>query len=175
MDSIIWVAMITGIRALFAAKTVSFWIRGTSAAGTSTPRSPRATINPSQFLTMSFRFLTASGFSILAMMGILWSAWASTNSLRSFKSWLWRTKDKAIQSTSKEMAKMASSLSFSVMAGSEMAVLGKFTPFLERNGPPWTTSVKTSSLPLVLRTLNMSFPSSSKMCSPCWTSCGNLS
>ena len=46
--SIICVAIITGILALFARLTNFFWINGTSCIGISTPKSPRATIKPSQ-------------------------------------------------------------------------------------------------------------------------------
>ena len=68
--SIIWVAMITGMWCDLALRTNSFWIRGTSSAGISTPRSPRATIIPLQAAIILSMFTKASGFSILAMIGI---------------------------------------------------------------------------------------------------------
>ena len=47
---------------------------------------------------------------------------------------------------------MASLISFLVSAGSDISVLGKLTPFLERNGPPCITVASTSVLPSVLST-----------------------
>ena len=47
IDSSIWVATITGLPALRQARTMRFWIAGTCSGGSSTPRSPRATITAS--------------------------------------------------------------------------------------------------------------------------------
>ena len=47
---------------------ISFWTFGTCAIGISMPRSPRATMMPSEMATMASRSCTASGFSILATM-----------------------------------------------------------------------------------------------------------
>ena len=47
IDSSIWVATITGTLASRAWRMTSFWMIGTSSSGTSTPRSPRATITAS--------------------------------------------------------------------------------------------------------------------------------
>ena len=44
IDSSIWVATTTGFPAWRAAATIRFWSGGTSSGGSSTPRSPRATI-----------------------------------------------------------------------------------------------------------------------------------
>ena len=68
MLSIIWVAMITGLAAALHFCTSIFCASGTSSIGISTPRSPRATIRPSVALMISSMFLSASGFSILAII-----------------------------------------------------------------------------------------------------------
>ena len=47
IDSSIWVATITGTLPSRAWRMTSFWMTGTSSSGTSTPRSPRATITAS--------------------------------------------------------------------------------------------------------------------------------
>ena len=44
---------------------------GTCSRGSSTPKSPLATITPSKAWTTESRFLTASHFSILAITGVL--------------------------------------------------------------------------------------------------------
>ena len=44
IDSSIWVATITGLAQRRAAVTIRFWTSGTSSSGSSTPRSPRATM-----------------------------------------------------------------------------------------------------------------------------------
>ena len=66
MDSSIWVATITGVRASRAFRRISFWATGTSSSGTSTPRSPRATITAPVAFRISSRRPRASGRSSLA-------------------------------------------------------------------------------------------------------------
>ncbi len=70
MLSSIWVAVITGFSALLQAVMILFWSRGTCSGDISTPRSPRATMMPSAARMISSRFRMASGFSILAMIGM---------------------------------------------------------------------------------------------------------
>ena len=48
---------------------MSFWMPGTRSGWISTPRSPRATIRPSAAAMIASRTSSASGFSILAMIG----------------------------------------------------------------------------------------------------------
>ena len=69
IDSSTWVATMTGLASWRASSTARFWTIGTSSSGISTPRSPRATMMPSKASTISSRFSTACGFSILAMTG----------------------------------------------------------------------------------------------------------
>ena len=49
---------------------ISFWMTGTRSGDSSTPRSPRATITPSDARPPSLRFSTASGVSIFATIGV---------------------------------------------------------------------------------------------------------
>ncbi len=69
IDSSIWVATMTGFALSRALSMIFFWRNGTSSAGISTPRSPRATMKPSNAAITSSRFSIAWGFSILAMTG----------------------------------------------------------------------------------------------------------
>ena len=66
MLSSIWVAVITGVLLSQHIRIISCCIRGTFAAGNSTPISPRAIIITSATSIMSCMCSTASGFSILA-------------------------------------------------------------------------------------------------------------
>ena len=70
IESSIWVAVMTGLPASLQARMIRFWAMGTSSGGASTPRSPRATISPSEAARISSMQSSASGFSILAMMGV---------------------------------------------------------------------------------------------------------
>ncbi len=63
--------MITTLPAAFAIAMIRFWTIGTSSVPSSTPRSPRATMTPSVAARMDARLSTASGFSILAITGIV--------------------------------------------------------------------------------------------------------
>ena len=83
------------------------------------------------------------------------------------------TNESANQSTSWVIAKRASRMSFSVRAGNDTLVLGKFTPFFDLRGPPCTTIAITSSSRLVDTTSKISLPSSKRIRSPGFTSVGN--
>ena len=69
IDSSIWVATITGTLAARACRMISFWISGRSSSGTSTPRSPRATITASTASRMPGRLAIPSWRSSLATSG----------------------------------------------------------------------------------------------------------
>ena len=60
IDSSICVATITGTLAAWAWRMISFWMCGTSSSGTSTPRSPRATITASTAPTTAARLSRTS-------------------------------------------------------------------------------------------------------------------
>ena len=172
MDSIIWVAIIIGFRAFLALLTMSFCFKGTSSAGISRPKSPLATIKPSASWSIASRLRIASGFSILAIIGILcfefWLISSSSSQTSSFD----LTKESANQSKPFFIANKASVLSFSVRAGNESFVLGRFTPFLDFRSPPWITLVLTKSFLFVSRISKMILPSSTKTLSPFETSLG---
>ena len=70
IDWSISVATMTGRRTRRATPRICRWMTGTRSGGNSTPRSPRATITPSDAATMLSRFSTASGVSIFAMIGV---------------------------------------------------------------------------------------------------------
>ena len=175
IESSIWVAVITGMPRLLALRISSFCSRGTSSAGISTPRSPRATITPSQSSRMSSIWSMASNFSILATTGVL-APWLAISSLISSRSEGLRTKLRATQSTSCCRPKARSVLSLSVRARIESCTSGKFTPLLLERTPPtvtrhcrvwlgWSTSTTTIS----------TRPSSSRMRLPFSTSSANFS
>ena len=172
IDSIICVAIITGIRAALALRTKFFWIKGTPSAGTSTPKSPRATIKPLLWSIISSMFSSACGFSIFEIIGISKELYFLMSFLMASKSSLLRTKDSANQSTCCSIANIASFTSFSVKAGNDTSVFGRLTPLFDFNGPPWTTDAITSDLPSVDATSKINFPSSNKICSPTLTSFG---
>ena len=78
MDSSICVAVMTGLPTRLAWAMSCFWITAICSTGTSTPRSPRATMMPSDAFRISSRCLSASARSILAMMkGCLPTAFAA--------------------------------------------------------------------------------------------------
>ena len=69
IDSSICVATMTGLAMRRQSSTARFCTIGTASSGSSTPRSPRATMMPSNASMISSRLSTACGFSILAMTG----------------------------------------------------------------------------------------------------------
>ena len=71
IDSSICVATMTGLAMRRASSTACFCTIGTASSGSSTPRSPRATMMPSKASMISSRASTACGFSIFAMTGTL--------------------------------------------------------------------------------------------------------
>ena len=94
IDSSIWVATMTGTLASRACRMTSFWITGTSSSGTSTPRSPRATITASTRARMAGKLPTTSARSSLAMIGRS-APWSWMNFRTSWMSAALRTKDTA--------------------------------------------------------------------------------
>ena len=157
--SIICVATITGLARCIHLRIISFCINGTFSTGSSTPRSPRAIIIASLSRIISRIFCTACGFSILAItfavlflfLRIFFNPCISSTS---------RTKESAIQSTFCPIIKSRSSKSFSVKAGRETLVSGRFNPFFEDKMPPITTSTSTLLFGRILVTFTSSFPSS---------------
>ncbi len=170
MLSSICVAVMTGIPKRFAVLIRRFWTRGTSSAGISTPKSPRATITPSHTLNNSSMQLMASCFSILAITPTARPLWA-INSFSSSTSSGLQTKLRATQSTPSPKPNRRSSRSFSVMAATDKCTLGKFTPLLLDSTPPTTTRQNRSPISgSTLSTTISTLPSSSIILAPAGTS-----
>ena len=160
--------MITGLHASLHFSTIFFCQRGTISIGTSTPRSPRATIIASVAAMIESIFSSASGFSIFATI-LQTFPFASIRSRRSRISSADLTKERAIQSTSCDKPNCKSSISFSVNEGALTLVFGRLIPFLDFRIPPWIT-VQFTFLPSVSFTTTSKLPSSIKILSPVTTS-----
>ncbi len=171
IDSSIWVATITGLALSRALSMIVFWRNGTSSAGHSTPRSPRATMKPSNAAITSSRLWIACGFSILAMTGSITPSSRITFRTSSTSAAL-RTKLSAMKSTVRCSAKRRSSMSFSDIAGTETATPGRLMPLWLLTLPPTSTSVTTSVPSLTSVTRSRTLPSSMRIGSPTFTSPG---
>ena len=137
--------------------------------GTSTPRSPRATMMPSDSRMISLKLSSASGISILAMTFNL--LLLSCNIfLMPMMSSTFLTKESATQSRFSLMMKSRSIKSFSVSAGREIFVSGKFNPFFDEMIPPSFTLTFTSPLGMTSCTTTSILPSSIMMVFPSTTS-----
>ena len=167
--SIICVATITGLARCRHLRISCFWISGTCSTGSSTPRSPRATMIPSDSRIISRIFVRASGFSIFAMILVL--LFFSSSLLRRIMiSFTLLTKDKATQSNFCSITNSRSSRSLSVSAGNEIFVSGRLIPFLDESVPPKRTCTCTSLFLSICFTFTSSFPSSIIMMLPTDTS-----
>ena len=144
---------------------IIFWRCGTSSAGISTPRSPRATMIPSAARMISSIFSIPSAFSTFAMIGIYGAPSSFKYALISSTHSAFLTNDAAIKSISCSTPKRISSLSFSVIAGRRMATFGTLTPFLSPSSPPFTTE-QTISVSVLLSTRSPIRPSSIRMVQP---------
>ena len=165
MLSIICVATITGLALCIHLRMISFCMMGTCSMGTSTPKSPLATITPSLSIIISRRFFNASGISILAITFILLSLsfiifFSSTISI------VFLTNDNATQSNFCSMIKSRSIKSFSVKEGMVSSLSGRFTPFLGVSIPPRVTLSLISVSFKISNTFNSIFPSSKNILSP---------
>ena len=155
IDSSIWVATTTGLPTIRHSATIRFCQPGTSSGGNSTPRSPRATITPSDAVTISDSSASAAGFSIFDIS----AARPSIAALASITSRARCTKDSATQSTPQSSAKARSDLSFSVSGGLSRTRSGRLTPLRLLSGPPTSTAVVKLSSPMLF-TRRTSLPSS---------------
>ena len=144
IDSSICVATITGTFHARACRMISFWMCGTSSIGTSSPRSPRATITASTLARMPGRFFIASCRSSFATIGT--SVPRSSNDLfTSMMSDADRTNETAMKSTPCSMPNLRSSRSLSVRHEIGSGTCGSDTPLWSLMRPPWTTRQRTSS------------------------------
>ena len=140
----IWVAVIAGFDALPASSISRFWVPGTSSSGSSTPRSPRATMIPLSAASMiSSARSAACGFSILATRGMSPPRALIAACTRS-RSAVRRTNETASRSIPCSQAKSIHSSSAWPVSGSSASAPGRFTPWWELTAPPASTSQVTS-------------------------------
>ena len=151
---------------------MSFCIIGISSVGTSTPKSPLATIKPSETCSISSRFSTPSWFSILDIICIWVALLFSNISLIANTSEAFLTKDAAIKSISCSIPNSISLISFGVKAGKLIFTPGKLTPLWFLTIPEFST-VHIMSLPFISFILNPTRPSSISIVSPTFTSLTN--
>ena len=172
IDSSICVATMTGFPAPLHLAMICFWRRGTSQGGTSMPRSPLATMMPSEASMISSMFSMASRCSIFEMRG--WSPPARSIARRLFStSRRSRMKDMANQSPPTSTPKSMPLRSLSVGGLSVSEAPGAFTPLWLTTSPPETTRpwkpLRSSSMDVTLTSMR---PSLRKRLPPTWTSRG---
>ena len=161
MDSSIWVATTTGRPAARHSRTIAFCTLGTRSGGSSTPRSPRATITASERATISPRRSSAAGFSSLTMI----AARPSMRRRSSVTSWGRWMKEGATQSTPSSRPTLRSCSSFLVKGDSGSTTSGTFTPLLSDREPPVLTRVSAKLAPEAFTDIRMR-PSSSSSSTP---------
>ena len=162
IDSSICVATITGRPATLAARSSRFCTRGISSIGSSTPRSPRATIAASATSRIRSKSSTAGRVSIFATIGTGRSPIAARSSSMSEGS---RTKDWATRSTPRSRTCRSISRSRSVTGGRLSRSAGTFTPWWLPTEPARTHSVCTRS-PSIPTTVSSTAPSARSTRSP---------
>ena len=142
IDSSIWVATITGLALSLARLTIRFCAIGTCSSGSSTPRSPRATMTASNASTISSSVSMACGFSIFAISG---SRTQTSSMIRRAgpASAGPCTKDSAIMSARSRSAQRRSASSLAVSAGTLTCTPGRLSPLWSETTPPMTTRVRT--------------------------------
>ena len=128
---------------------------------------------PSLAIIISLKLTMASGISILAIILDLLLCLFKMSLNISISATLF-TKLNATQSNSSLIIKSASIKSFSVNAGKEIFVSGKFNPFFEEIIPPKLTATFTSLFASTLCTLTSILPSSIIMVLPTITSPARL-
>ena len=145
IDSSIWVATITATLAPRAWRMISFWMCGTSSSGTSTPRSPRATMTASTTFRIPGKLARTSCRSSLATSGTS-SAPSARRKLRtSSMSPAERTNETATKSTRCRRPNFRSSRSLSVRQDIGSDTCGSESPLWSLMRPPTTTRQRTSS------------------------------
>ena len=162
IDSSISVAVMTRLPSRRHLLIRRFWMAGSSTKGISTPRSPLATIMPSQASQISSILSTPDRFSILAMISIWLPPLSSRNFRISSTFCLLETKEAATKSTSFWMPKSRSALSASLRKGPVITLLGKDmllrlessppTMHLQMASLPWSFSTSKTTRPLLTRT-----------------------
>jgi len=166
IDSSICVATITGFPAALHFFIIIFCTVGTSSGGMFSPRSPLATIAPSDNSSILSKFVIASGCSIFAII----NTFLFPHSFLIFviaSGFL--TSDAAIMSRSIFIPYAMSFISCVVTSGKLTETPGMSMDFCDFIVPSFMTLHITWS-PLLLNTLNSSFPSSANIVFPLLTS-----
>ena len=114
-------------------------MRGTRSSGISRPRSPRATMTPSDTSRMASIAATASGRSIFAMIGRCGAPNPAATSRTRMRSAADCTKLSATQSTPWAIPNCRSSTSFSVRLEAGSVTPGALMPLCSPSGPPLRT------------------------------------
>ena len=157
MDSSIWVATITGLPALRQARTIRREMLGTSSGGSSTPRSPRATMTASDSSMISSSCSIADGFSSFVTRPAR-PAMASRSRRTSRGRW---TKEAATQSTPSSIPSARSRRSLPVSGEMGSMTWGMLTPLWFEISPPILTRVPAKFAPHV-STSSLTLPSSTR-------------
>ncbi|OQA06264.1 MAG: hypothetical protein BWY65_02230 [Firmicutes bacterium ADurb.Bin373] len=149
---------------------IVFCSSGTSSTGISTPRSPLATIIPSETLIISSRLFTARLLSILEIISRQPPA-SSTIWRIARTSAAFLINEAAIKSSLCSTPNIMSWISLSVIDGRLIATPGTLTPFWLVNSPPFMT-VHCISVSDVDKTFMAIKPSATSIVSPLRTSPG---
>ena len=165
IDSNISVAVITRLPNMRHFWISIFWIAGTSTKGISTPRSPLATIIPSQYSHIASILSMPERFSIFAIISIFSPPFSLRKLWSSIKSFALETNDAAIKSTPFLIPNRMSALSCSDKYGPSITLFGKHMLFRLLSVPPIFTSHITS-LFAILTTSNMTSPLLTNILSP---------
>ena len=168
MDSIICVAVITTRSILRARVMSSFCIPISWASPTSTPRSPRATITPSEAMTMPLSVFSSAITSARSILAIIAGCnWCCCRRLRVWKiSSALETKETATKSGRTSPRLSMSVRSFAVSAGAARPPPRRLIPLRDPSLPPIST-VQSTALGSTSSTRKRMRPSSSRRVSPC--------
>ena len=161
----------TGLAMRRASSTARFCTIGTASSGSSTPRSPRATMMPSNASMIASRLSTACGFSILAMTGTLRpsSAMISCTRVMSVAS---RTNERAMRSAPRRRPQRRSASSFSDSAGTLTATPGQVDALVVGDRSGHDDLGRDDACRRSRERLTLTLPSSISRKSPGETSCG---
>mmetsp|Transcript_8097 Transcript_8097/g.24217 ORF Transcript_8097/g.24217 Transcript_8097/m.24217 type:complete len:275 (-) Transcript_8097:640-1464(-) len=179
IESSICVATMTGLPTALQAATIIFCAAKTLGKSISTPRSPRATMMPSDAARISSKFSTPSWFSIFETMSGMASppaaTWHRSSHARQERTLAAeRTKESATKSAPASTAHLRSSLSLGVRAGRSRMEPGRFTPLRGLMGPAFSATAVTEAGP-TSTTRSAMRPSSSRMVLPADTVVGSAS
>mmetsp|Transcript_454 Transcript_454/g.1093 ORF Transcript_454/g.1093 Transcript_454/m.1093 type:complete len:202 (+) Transcript_454:2609-3214(+) len=166
MDSSISVAVMTNFPAKLQSLIRRFCTEHTRSRGISTPRSPLATMIPSETFIMDRMLFRASWFSILAITCIPFSTTPGISRTCTIPAAA-LVNEWAMYSILCSTANSISRLSFSVRCGRSIGQPGTLTPLLLLMGPPIITLVCTSPVAAsISRVMNERRPSSTRITSP---------